>query len=148
MKQAVLAMVMMMAAVAAPSGQQPSGEEAAVRAAVTDYVEALYKAEPDRIKRSVHPDLAKRGFMRRQGAKEFSGSPMTYQQLLDLAGSWNKDGKRNLSSAPKEIVIYDVSNQTATAKLTAQWGIDYLHLAKYDGTWKIINILWQDHPTR
>jgi hypothetical protein len=28
------------------------------------------------------------------------------------------------------------------------WGIDSLHLAKYDGRWKIINILWQAHPAK
>jgi hypothetical protein len=48
--------------------------------------------------------------------------------------------------AKKEIVIYDVSDQTASAKLTAHWGIDYMHLAKFDGKWKITDILWQTPP--
>jgi hypothetical protein len=39
-----------------------------------------------------------------------------------------------------------VLDQTATAKITAQWGIDYMQLAKFDGAWKIINIVWQTHP--
>jgi hypothetical protein len=30
--------------------------------------------------------------------------------------------------------------------VTALWGIDYMHLAKYDGKWKIVNILWQEPP--
>ena len=42
--------------------------------------------------------------------------------------------------------MYDVLNQTAAAKLTAMWGVDYMHLAKYDGKWKIVNILWQETP--
>jgi hypothetical protein len=32
------------------------------------------------------------------------------------------------------------------AKITAQWGIDYMQLAKFDGQWKILNIVWQSHP--
>jgi hypothetical protein len=28
------------------------------------------------------------------------------------------------------------------------WGIDYMHLAKYDGRWQIINIVWQAHPPK
>ena len=34
-------------------------------------------------------------------------------------------------------------NQTASAKLTAAWGVDYFHLAKYGGKWKIVHVLWQ-----
>lgn len=48
--------------------------------------------------------------------------------------------------APKEVIIFDMTGQIATAKLIAWWGIDYMHLAKYDGKWKIVNVLWQTHP--
>ena len=126
---------------------QASADREAVRAAVLDYVEALYNAQPERIQRSVHTDLAKRGYFKKAGETTFSNEPMTYQQLFDLAGRWNKDGKRPVATAPKQIDIYDVLNQTASAKLTAMWGIDYMHLAKYDGRWKIVNILWQEPPT-
>ncbi len=37
-------------------------------------------------------------------------------------------------------------DQTASVKLIAEWGIDYMHLAKYEGQWKIVNVLWQSHP--
>ena len=51
-------------------------------------------------------------------------------------------------SAPKDIVIFDVLDQTASAKLTAFWGVDYLLLAKYDGTWMITHVLWQTPPRK
>jgi hypothetical protein len=70
---------------------------------------------------------------------------MTFTQLVELAKTYNKNG-RITKDAPKEVVVYEVSDQTASAKVTAVWGIDYLHLAKYDGKWKIINILWQSPP--
>lgn len=44
--------------------------------------------------------------------------------------------------------MFDVLDQTASAKLTAMWGVDYFHLAKYDGQWKIVNILWQEPPPK
>jgi hypothetical protein len=56
---------------------------------------------------------------------------MTYQELYDLAGRWNKTG-RIPKNSKKEIVVYDVADQTASAKLTAMWGVDYLHLAKFE----------------
>lgn len=147
MKRVMLGMAMACALTGAGStrAQQPDEREA-VKAAVLDYVEAIYQAQPDRIQRSVHTDLAKRGYYRKSGEQTFTSEPMTYQQLFDLAGRWNKDGKRPIATYPKDVVVYDVLNQTATAKLTAMWGVDYMHLAKYDGKWKIVNILWQETP--
>ena len=111
--------------------------------AVENYVDALYKVEPDRIRQSVHPNLTKKGFWRKAITDPFGPEQsMTYQQLYDLAAKWNVKG--NLpADAPKKIEILDLQDQTAAAKLTAQWGTDYFHLAKYDGTWMIINVLWQ-----
>lgn len=120
-------------------------EREAVRQAVLDYVEGVYQVEPERIERSVHPELTKHGFYRQQGKDGYTPGRMSYTQLVELSKTWNKAGKLP-KTAPKEIVIYDVQDQTATAKLTAQWGTDYFHLAKYDGRWKIINVLWQSPP--
>ncbi len=123
---------------------QTQDEREAVKQAVLDYVEALYEADPSRIERSIHPELFKLGFERGKDGK-YQPDRMTYQQLYDLAGRWNKNG-RIPKNSKKEIVVYDVADQTAAAKLTAMWGIDYVHLAKFDGKWKITDILWQTPP--
>ena len=70
---------------------------------------------------------------------------MSYQQLYDLAGKWNASGKLP-KDAPRKIEIFDVQDQTASANLTAQWGTDYFQLARYEGKWMIVNILWQSPP--
>jgi hypothetical protein len=128
-------------------GQEQSDRDA-VRAAVLDYVEAIYKVEPARIERSVHPKLAKTGFYRAPTEASYrAGSNMTYEQLIEIAKNWNKAGYR-AKDAPKDITIYDLLDQTATAKLVAAWGIDYLHLAKFDGKWMITNVLWQSSPKK
>jgi len=36
--------------------------------------------------------------------------------------------------------------QTAVARLDAEWGIDFFHLAKVDGNWMIVNAVWQTYP--
>ena len=131
-------------AVTANTADAASDDHAAVRAAVLDYVEGIYEVTPERIERSVHPELAKVGWGR-AGGGNLSESPMTQQQLVDLAGSYNKDG-RIPADAPKEIEVYDVLDKTASVKLTAAWGIDYMHLVKLDGRWMIRNVIWQSHP--
>jgi hypothetical protein len=126
---------------------QTDAEREAVKQAVLDYVEGIYTVDASRIERSVHPELAKRGFFVKKGESAYSSDVMTFQQLVDLAKTYNKTG-RVPKDAPKEVVIFDISDQTASAKLTAVWGIDYIHLAKYDGRWKFVNVLWQTPPKR
>jgi hypothetical protein len=145
------ACVLAVAALAAMPGrataQGPTGPEAeAVRQAALDYVEAIYQVQPERIERSVHPTLNKRGFYKKDAAAPYVESPMTYEQLVKLAASWNKDGKRDTTI--KEVAILDVLDQTAVVKLKAAWGIDYMFLGKFDGKWKIVQILWQSHPPK
>ena len=143
---AIMALSLTIAGLAGQAQSGASAEKDAVAAAAMDYLVALYEAKPELVARSVHPDLSKRGYFRKKGETTFSSAPMSYQQLYDLAGTWNKDGKRPVATAPKDVVVYEVLNQTASAKVTALWGIDYMHLAKYDGKWKIVNILWQEPP--
>lgn len=76
----------------------------------------------------------------------YAESPMTFDQLVNLAATWNKEGKRDTSV--KEVAVLEVLDQTAVAKVTASWGIDYLLLAKYDGKWLIQQILWQSPPPK
>jgi len=128
----------------APALQNPA-DKAAVHQAALDYVEAIYLVDPTRIERSVHTDLTKRGFWRDPAKSSYEPqSTMTFTQLMSLAASWNKAGTRDTSI--KKVEVTDVLDQTATAKVTASWGIDFMQLAKYDGQWKIINIVWQAHP--
>ena len=122
-----------------------SREVAAVERAVLDYCEAFYEVKPEYLERSVHPDLHKFGFARRSPNEAYRKIPMNYSQLIELSKRWNKDGTK-AKGAPKKVEVFDVLDQIACAKLTAAWGIDYLMLAKYEGKWKIEQVMWQIHP--
>lgn len=137
----ILAAALMLPAAARGQGN----DREAVKQAVLDYVEGVYEVNPARIERSVHPELAKRGFFKRNGESSYSQGIMTFEQLVKLAGSYNKEG-RVPKDAPKEVIIYEVLDQTASIKLVASWGIDYMHLAKHNGRWMIYNVMWQSHP--
>lgn len=139
----VFALILSLAA--AMQAQTKEAETAAVRQAAMDYLDAVYDVKPELIERSVHPDLVKLGFYLKDG--KYFPTPMNYERLHKLAGSYNKDG-RIPQDAVKKVEVLDVADQTASAKVTADWGIDYMHLAKYDGKWKIIQILWQSPPKK
>ena len=139
------ALFILLIAVATSSWAQSN--EDGVRSAVVDYLEGLYQAEPERIERSVSKDLVKYGHWRPSAEGEYRGSPMTYEQLKSLAAGWNTDNKQGIDEdTPREIVVLDALDKTATAKLTALWGIDYFQLEKIDGKWMIRHIIWQSHP--
>jgi hypothetical protein len=131
----------------ADAAAQTASDKEAVRQAALDYVEGIYTVDTSRIERSVHKNLTKRGFWREPNDTAYRPeSVMTFDQLMKLTAGWNKDGKRDTSI--KEVTVLDVLDQTASAKIVAMWGIDYMHLAKYDGRWQIINIVWQAHPPK
>ena len=143
----LILLILTIVVVAIPvTAQESNPDREAVRQAVLDYVEGIYNVEPARVERSVSPNLAKLGFYRPPADTAYRpGRTMAFQQLIEIAKNFNKEGK--LRKDPrKEIAIYDVMDQTATVKLTAEWGIDYMHLAKIDGKWMIVNVLWQSHP--
>lgn len=129
--------------VSSPAVAQSDADRAAVRQAALDYVTAVYESRPELIERSVAPDLTKHGFMRQPDGSYRRGR-MTYDQLLGVAREWNADRKRDTSI--KEVTVGQVLDTTATASIRAAWGVDFMQLAKVDGRWKILNIVWQSHP--
>jgi uncharacterized membrane protein len=126
------------------SRTQTAQDREAVRMAALDYVEGIYNVQPERIQKSVHPALDKRGFYRKDRTAPYVEMPMTFDQLVNLAKTWNREGKRDTSI--KQVAVMEVLDQTAVAKVTASWGVDYMLLGKFDGTWKIMQILWQSPP--
>ena len=131
---------------AAPATAQSAADTAGVRAAVLDYVEGFYQGDSTRIVRSVRADATKYGFFIPRNATAYEGEPMSFAEMNSYANSVKRNNRPAPATAPKEIEILDLSDQTAAAKLTAYWGIDYLHLARYDGRWMIVHVLWQTPP--
>src|SRR5262245_44900715 len=125
---------------------QTDADREAVRQAVLDYVEGVYNVDPSRIERSVHPKLAKLGFTRAPDEDAYRpGSTTSFERLVEIAKTYNKEGKLS-KDAPKEIVVFDVLDQTTSVKLVPVCGVDYMHLAKSDGKSMIINVLFQSPP--
>lgn len=121
------------------------GDRDAVERAVLDYVEAIEQGRPELIERGVHPDLVKLGFYREEAGADYRLTPMTFDELVELAATFKEKGY--VPENPEHSIdTIDVLDQTASARLSAFWGIDRVHLAKFDGEWKIIQVLWQSYP--
>ncbi len=123
-------------------------DDEAIRQAVRNYADSAYLVQPQLVEKSVHPKLQKIGYVRKQASDAYRELWMNFYELKELVAGWNKEGRFDPATAKREIKILDRLDQTAVARLDAEWGIDFFHLAKIDGTWKIMNVIWQTYPQK
>lgn len=119
------------------SGQN-SDDEQAIRQAALDYIEGWYTADAERMERALHPGLIKR----------FIQNPESNSILQELNKekmvSMTKHGggtKVPEDSYKIELKILDRQDNIASVLVKSEY-IDYLHLAKFNNKWMIINVLW------
>jgi hypothetical protein len=141
-RRALFAAVLVIATVSSAQTRNDKDAEA-VRRVVLDYVEGFYEGDTAKLVRALRPEMYKYGFYRNGDTAAYRGSQMTYAQALAYATRVKAQNTPAPASSPKTVQVLDVMDQTASAKLTAYWGIDYVLLAKYDGRWMISHVLWQ-----
>ena len=134
-------MVLAVAGWTAPALAQ-APDEAGVRRAALDYLEGFYEGSDEKLRRSVHPEVDKFGFSRGPDGAYRRG-PMSYEQMFQFAEGVRNGRNTPPAGAPKDVIPLDVQDQTAVVKVVAWWGQDYLQMAKYDGRWMIVHVLWQ-----
>jgi len=119
-----------------------------IRQSALDYIESQHKPNPAQMEGALHPRMVKRTFWKdKPTGKDYIRETSTESMVL-LAESYNKNNDKFPSSPKKEVKLLDVSERTASVKLIADQWIDYLHIVKLNGSWKIINVLWQFKDTR
>src|SRR5712692_3622293 len=128
------------------SAANASEDEAAIRAACLDYIEGWYTADAARMERALHPDLAKRIVLRDDKGRYRLGQ-MSAMGLVQ--GTRDGGGKQTpAAEQQKDVTVLDVYQNAASAKIVASGWIDYLHLARWNGQWKIVNVLWELKPKK
>lgn len=108
-----------------------------------DYLESQHKPSPGQMDQALHPRMVKRTFWKDKATQKDYLSEFFAENMVILAEKYNIKGDKFPLSPRKEVKLLDVSDRTASVKLTADEWIDYMHLAKLNGKWKIVNVLWQ-----
>ncbi len=145
MRTFLIALVLLLG-IGAPLSAQHADDEAAVRAAALDYIEGFYEGDSTKLVRSVWPEVRKWGYARSRADTAYRGMAMPYPAFMAFARGVRAGRNRPPADAPKEITLFEVQDQTASAKVVAWWGTDYLLLAKEGGRWMITHVLWQNLP--
>jgi hypothetical protein len=129
----------------AVSHAQTAADSAAIRATALDYVEGWYEGNPQRMSRALHPELVKRIVVSDTATKQSVLQNMGATALVN--GTRHGYGKSTpKDSQQKDVAILDIFGNAASAKaVMADW-IDYMQLARVNGRWVIVNVLWEKKP--
>ena len=111
-----------------------------IKQTVLNYIEAWYRGEPERGEKSLHPELAKRIVRVDQETWKDRLEMMSASRLAERSGDGKQTPKENQR---KDITILDIHGNMASVKLETNAWVDYMHLAKFNNEWIIINILWE-----
>jgi hypothetical protein len=121
---------------------QTAADSASIRAAALDYIEGWYTADAPRMQRALHPELAKRVVVTDSTSGKSQLGQMGAMTLIEYTR--NGGGRETPPGARrKDVSILDVFRGAASAKIVAADWIDYLHLARWNGRWVIVNVLWE-----
>jgi hypothetical protein len=131
---------------------QVETDRAAVENVVLDYFEGWFTGDVTRMKRALHPGLAKRsvgGDARWWGEGEPDGDPLaldetTAQWLIDAtARGLGKERARTVGDTRIEVDVEDVYDTIANVTVRSAVYREYVHLLRTGEGWKIVNTVWQ-----
>ena len=125
---------------------QNTADAPAIKQTALDYIEGWYEGNAERMERALHPELAKR--IVRTNAEGYSR--LDQMSAMSLVLGTRRGGGKNTPKErqEKDVTILDVFENAASVKVVASEWIDYLHMAKINGRWVIVNVLWELKPKK
>ena len=141
----ISAIFLILAAFTAVSAQAEADREAIKRTAL-NYAEGWYEGNADKMESALSPDLAKR-IARTNAQNQTRLDQMTAMALVQ--GTRAGFGKQTPGNEQqKDLTILDVLGGAATVKLEMRDWVDYMHIARINGKWLIVNVLWEMKPRK
>jgi hypothetical protein len=147
MKKAILFLVVSMTLCGSELRAQTSVSEtdkAAIKQTALDYIEGWYEGNAERMERALHPELAKRIVHTNPEGKSRLDQMSAMSLVLGTRRGFGKQTPKE--NQQKDVTILDVYENAASVKIVASDWIDYLHMARSNGRWVIVNVLWELKP--
>ena len=137
-------LMFLLVVVAPPLGAQTAADSAAIRATAMDYMMGWYTGDTVRMGRALHPELAKR-IVNTDSTGTSRLSHMGADRLIEgTRRGYGKETPADQRTADARIL--DIFGNTASVRATMQSWVDYMHMAKWNGRWVIVNVLWEMKP--
>lgn len=113
-------------------------EATAVEAVVRDYIDGWYAGDEERMDRTLHDELVKRS-VDAEGDPPGALVPVSKTRMVQLT----RDGGGHSPGAKADVVVHHVEATIASAMVETSEFLDYVHLARTDGTWRIVHDLFR-----
>lgn len=115
-----------------------TGDAADVAAVVRAYIDSWHTGDAQGMERSLDDDLVKRGVIK--DAPTPDALPrVTKAQMVQLT----RDGGGRSPGAEARVLVHHVEGGIASAQVATEEYLDYLHLAKTSGAWRIVHDLFR-----
>ena len=139
----LLAVSLLAATPARPLAAQTAADSAAIKATALDYIDGYYTGDAARMERALHPDLAKRIV-----TTDAQGhSRLGQMGAMGLVQGTRAGGGKDDPNKREDVKILDIFQNAASVRIDAGAWVDYLQVAKWNGRWVIVNVLWElRHP--
>jgi|GEM_PF-778026 len=124
----------------APANSIDSSE---IRRQSLGYLKALQELDPILMQEVLNDSLNKVTVGYDRQLQKAVARPTTYDQMIAFAEDWNKSHMKFPPVPNNKVEILGIYDQIASVKLDSDNWVEYLHLIKLYGKWKIINLIWQ-----
>jgi len=112
-----------------------ANDSSAVRATVTNYIEAYWTGDARRMEQTLHPHYLKHMIHGDIPVREKTGPEMVREVAKNGSADFPPGSKT------EQIEVLDVAGTIASAKLITPGWTDYMTLEKVDGQWKILSVV-------
>jgi putative lumazine-binding protein len=127
-----------------PLQAQSSADSAAIRSTALDYIDGWYTNNSSRMERALHPHLAKRLVW----ADSTGRSHLVDMTALELIQGTKAHPATPASERRDEVTILSSYGNVAMVRIEASDWVDFLQEVKWNGSWKIINVVWENRPEK
>jgi hypothetical protein len=118
---------------------QTAADSAAIYASSRAYIDAVWESDSARLRRVLHPELVKRQVLTGRGGAADRLSELNTRQMLISHGQSDEPPPANRQS---DVTILHILGNMATVVIDAGMWVDYVHLARLNGEYKIFNIMY------
>lgn len=140
--KSILLSILLMVGLRPTLRAQSAADSAAIRATALDYIDGWYTNNPVRMERALHPHLAKRLVW----ADSTGKSHLVDLTALELIQGTKAHPPVPASERRDDVTILSTFGNAAMVRIEATEWVDFLQVIKWNGSWKIINVVWENRP--
>ena len=126
------------------SGQTAVNDTLALTETALNYGDGFYSGSAERMEKALCPDLLKLAPMKLPNSDVTVMIQSTYTGLIEMSRA--KTGFLEEAKRKTEVKVLHIQGDLALVRLTSAQFNDYLAMARIDGQWKIVNVLWTFGP--